>query len=122
MSERAKLARNVAIVAIIAAVVFFVPGGGQAASTVEAILLIGFGVGFGYLGLRMYREYRVTVHGLGDRHRAILYGSLALAAFEVAGYSRMVHHSRTIVALLWFALLLVVLYGAMVVYRHWRSY
>lgn len=119
--ERYRTARNIAIVAIIAAAVFLIPGGGRAASTFEAVLLIGFGVGFGYLGLRLYREYRVTVHGLGDRYRAILYGSLALAAFLVGGYSRMLH-STALIGLLWFALLLLVLYGLMVVYRRWRSY
>jgi hypothetical protein len=117
-----KTLRNVAIVALIAAAVFLLPGGGGAASTFEGLLLIGFGVGFGYLGLRMYREYRVTLHGLGDRYRAALYGSLALAAFVIVGYSRMLHYSRTIFGVLWFALLLGVLYGLMVVYRRWRSY
>jgi len=120
--ERYRTARNVAIVALIAAAVFLLPGGGRAASTFEGILLVGFGVGFGYLGLRMYREYRVTLHGLGDRYRAVLYGSFALAAFVIGGYTRMIHHSRTIFAVLWFALLLGALYGLMVVYRRWRSY
>lgn len=120
--ERYRTARNVAIVALIAAAVFVLPGGGRAASTFEGVLLVGFGVGFGYLGLRMYREYRVTLYGLGDRTRATLYGSLALAAFLVVGYSRMVHHSRTIFGVLWFALVLAALYGLMVVYRNWRSY
>jgi hypothetical protein len=115
-------ARNIAIVLLIAAAVFLLPGGGQAASAFEAVLLVGFGAGFGYLGLRLYREYRVSLHGLGDRHRAIFYGSLALAGFEIAGYSRMVQHSRTVFGVLWFALLFAVLYGLMVVYRHWRSY
>jgi hypothetical protein len=117
-----KTARNVAIVLVIAAAVFLLPGGGRAANTFESVLLIGFGVGFGYLGLRMYRENRVAMHGLGDRHRAVLYGSLALAGFLVAAYSRMVHDSRTIFGVLWFALVLLVLYGLMVVYRRWRSY
>jgi hypothetical protein len=116
-----KTARNVAIVLLIAAAVFLLPGGGRAASTFEALLLIGFGVGFGYLGVRMYREYRVTLHGLGDRHRATLYGSLALVAFLIAGYSRMLH-STALVGVLWFVLLGLVLYGLMDVYRHWRSY
>jgi hypothetical protein len=115
------MARNVAIVAIIAAAVFLIPGGGKAANTFEAILMIGFGVGFVYLGLRVYREQRVTLHGLGDRHRATLYGSLALAAFLIVGYSRMLH-TTALVGLLWFALLLLVLYGLLVVYRHWRRY
>lgn len=117
-----RTARNIAIVLVIAAAVFLLPGGGQAASTFESVLLIGFGVGFAYLGLRLYRENRVALHGLGDRYRAILYGSLALAGFLVAGYSRMIHDSRTIFGVLWFALLLAVLYGLMTVYRHWRSY
>jgi hypothetical protein len=117
-----KTARNIAIVLLIAAAVFLLPGGGQAATTFEAILLIGFGVGFGYLGLRLYREHRVTLHGLGDRHRAILYGSLALIGFLIVGYTRMVDNSRTIFGVLWFALLLLVVYGLMVVYRAWRSY
>src|ERR1700722_18520390 len=107
---RYRQAINVAIVLLIAAAVFLLPGGGRAAITFEALLLIGFGVGFGYLGLRMYREYRVTVHGLGDRHRATLYGSLALAGFLVAGYSRMLH-STALVGVLWFALLALVLWG-----------
>jgi hypothetical protein len=117
-----RTARNIAIVALIAAAVFLLPGGGQAANTFEGVLLVGFGVGFGYLGLRMYREYRVTLHGLGDRYRAILYGSLALAAFLVVGYTRMLHESRTLFGVLWFALLALALYGLMVVYRRWRSY
>jgi len=116
--ERYKQGINVAIVLLIAAAVFLLPGGGQAASTFEALLMIGFGVGFGYLGLRMYREYRVTIHGLGDNHRAGLYGSLALAAFLVAGRERI--WNTGLGELVWLALL--VIYGLMVTYRRWRSY
>jgi hypothetical protein len=115
-----RTARNIAIVALIAAAVFLLPGGGQAASTLEAVLLIGFGVGFGYLGLRLYREHRVAVHGLGDRNRAELYGSLALAAFLVVGRERM--WETGLGELVWFALALLVAYGLMVTYRRWRAY
>ena len=98
--ERYRTARNVAIVALIAAAVFLLPGGGRAANTFESVLLVGFGVGFGYLGLRLYRENRVTLYALGDRYRATLYGSLALFAFAIVGYTRMLHHSRTIFGVL----------------------
>ncbi len=118
--DRFRPAINVAIVLAIAAAVFLLPGGGQAASTFEGILLVGFGVGFGYLGLRMYREHRVTVHGLGDRHRAALYGSLALVAFLALGQKRLWQTSLGTLA--WFALALLALYGGGIVYRHWRSY
>ena len=118
--ERYRPAINVVVVLLIAAAVFLLPGGGQAARTFEALLMIGFGVGFGYLGLRMYREYRVMIHGLGDKHRAGLYGSLALAAFLVAGRERM--WGTGLGELVWFALALLVIYGLMVTYRRWRSY
>ncbi len=71
--ERTKTARNVAIVLVIALAVYLLPGGGRVADTFQALLYIGFGVGFGYLGLQLYREHRVAVYGLGDRHRALLY-------------------------------------------------
>lgn len=118
--DRMKTARNVAIVLLIAAAVFLLPGGGQAARTFEAVLLVGFGVGFGYLGLRLYRENRVAVHGLGDRHRATLYGAIALAAFVVIGQKRM--WETSLGELAWFALVGVVIYGLLDVYRHWRTY
>ena len=65
--ERARTARNVAIVALIAAAVFVLPGGGRAANTFEAVLVVGFGAGIAYLGLRLYRENRVALYSLGDR-------------------------------------------------------
>jgi hypothetical protein len=118
--ESFKTARNIAIVALIAAAVFLLPGGGQAASTFEAVLLIGFGVGFGYLGLRLYRENRVAVHGLGDRHRAMLYGAIALVAFVVIAQKRM--WETSLGELAWFALIGLVIYGLLDTYRHWRTY
>jgi hypothetical protein len=118
--ERFRTARNIAIVALIAAAVFLLPGGGRAASTFEALLYIGFGVGFAYLGLRLYRENRIALHGLGDRHRAMLYGAFALAAFVVIGQKRM--WQTSLGELIWFGLVALVIYAAIVVYRHWRAY
>ena len=87
--ESAKTARNIAIVVAIAAAVYFLPGGGHVASTFEAALWVAFGVGIGYLGLRLYREHRVAIYGLGDRYRALVYGAIALGVFEAAARSRM---------------------------------
>ena len=47
--ERLRTARNIAIVIAIALAVDLLPGGGRAATTFEAILLIGFGACFGSL-------------------------------------------------------------------------
>ena len=115
-----KTARNVAIVLVIAAAVYFVPGGGRAASTFEAALLVAFGVAAGYLGLRMYREYRIAIHSLGDRHRALLYGGVAVAVFAWVARKHM--WQTGLGELAWFLLVAGVLYAAMEVYRHARAY
>ncbi len=115
-----KTARNVAIVGVIALAVFLIPGGGRAASTFEAALLTAFALGIGYLGVRLYREYRVTLHGLGDRHRGLLYGALAAVAIEVLGRSRM--WESGLGELAWFVLLGLIVYALLAVYRQWRAY
>jgi len=116
----AKTARNVAIVVVIAAAVYFIPGGGRVASTFEAVLITGFAIAIAYLGLRMYREYRVTLFGLGDRHRALLYGGLAVAYFAWVARKNM--WQTGLGELAWFALLAFVIYAGMEVYRHARAY
>jgi hypothetical protein len=118
--DRAKTARNVAIVVLIAAAVYFLPGGGRAASTFEALLYVAFGVGIGYLGLRFYREQRVALYSLGDRSRALLYGALALAVVALAARARM--WQTGLGELVWFALAGIVVYALIAVYRSWRSY
>jgi hypothetical protein len=120
VGDQLKTARNIAIIVVIAAAVYFIPGGGSAASTFEAVLWVAFGVGIGYMGLRLYRERRITVHGLGDRHRSMLYGGIALAFFAYASRHHMWETSFG--ELLWFVMVGVVIYVAMEVYRHSRTY
>jgi hypothetical protein len=118
--DRTRTARNVAIVVAIAAVVHFLPGGGRAASAFEAALWVAFGIGFGYVGLRFYRERRISIHGLGDRHRMLLYAGLALVVFVWAGRPRMWQTGTG--ELVWFVLLGLAVYSLLEVYRRWRSY
>jgi hypothetical protein len=118
--ERSKNARNVAIVAIIAAAIFLIPGGGRAANTFEALLRVGFGAGIAYLGLRLYRERRIALHGLGDRYRGLLYGALALGVVAVIARARMWETGTGEVA--WFALIGLVAYALLTVFRYSRTY
>jgi hypothetical protein len=115
-----KTARNIAIVLAIAAAVYLLPGGGRAASTFEAALWVVFGAGIAFLALRFYRERRVSIYGLGDRHRALLYGALAVAAFAWMARARMWETGFGELAR--FVLVLGVLWAAMEVFRHSRSY
>ena len=115
-----KAARNVAIILAIAAGVYFIPGSSRATSTVEAVLGVAFGFAIAYLGLRLYREHRVAIHSLGDRHRALLYGAIAVGVFAVEARGRM--WESGIGELAWFVLIGIVIYGLMEVYRFSRSY
>ena len=90
------------------------------ASTFEAALWVAFGVGIGYFGLRMYREQRVALHSLGDYHRALLYGAVALIVFEWVAKERM--WQTGFGELAWFVLAGIVVYSLLTVYRQWRAY
>jgi hypothetical protein len=120
--DRFQTARNVAIVLAIAALVYLVagPNGGSAAGTFEAALWSAFALGFAYLGMRLYREHRISLHSLGDRHRATLYGAVALGVFDVAARRRM--WETGLGELIWFVLLALVVYGLLEVYRYSRTY
>jgi multisubunit Na+/H+ antiporter MnhB subunit len=80
--------RNIVIVLALAAVVHFVPGGGDTAALVNAILFTLLNVVFVYFGVRFYRERRVDIYALGDRGRALLYGGLAGIVLALAGTNR----------------------------------
>lgn len=77
--------RNVAIVAVLALGVAFVPGGGTAAETILAALFIGFLATIGFLGYRLYRQHQLTLLALPDRRRALLYAAVGAIALMIAG-------------------------------------
>jgi hypothetical protein len=118
--DRTRNYRNIAIVVAIAAAVFFLPGGGRAAHGAQALLSAAFAAGFGYFGYRLYREHHVDIDGLGDRHRALLYGALAVGLVTIAAKARMWETGAGEFA--WFVLIGLVAYGLIAVYRHWRTY
>jgi hypothetical protein len=117
---RMQTLRNIAIVVALAAAVQYLPGGGRGTSAIEAALWVAFGAGIGYLLLRLYRERRMTLSSLGDRHRALLYGALALGVFLVASRARL--WDTGFGELCWFVLLGLVVWALLEVYRYSRTY
>ena len=115
-----KTARNIAIIALIAAVVELLPGGGHAVEAFAAALWVVFAAGFAYFAYRLYRERHVDLYGLGDRHRALLYGALAVGFFTAAAQPRM--WLTGFGEFVWFALIGVCIYTLLAVYRYARTY
>ncbi|MFZ1155597.1 MAG: hypothetical protein WAN93_11905 [Solirubrobacteraceae bacterium] len=118
--DRLRVARNVAIVVLIAAAVEFLPGGGRVVEAFAAALWVVFAAGVAFFGYRLYRERGVDLHGLGDRHRGLLYGAIAVGYVTVAAQPRMWHTAFG--EFVWFALIGLTLYTLFSVYRYSRTY
>ena len=117
MSLRSDALRNVAIILAIAAAVYFIPGGGDTADFVAALLFIAMSAIFVWIIGRLYRENRVALFSLGDQNRALLYGAVGLAVLAMAARGRLFDTGAGTIA--WFAMI-----GAasFALYRVWRSY
>ncbi len=70
--------------------------------------------------MRLYRERRSDLYSLGDRNRAILYSSVALATFLLVAADRMWDTGAGVIV--WFALVVAAVYGVYYVFRAAREY
>jgi hypothetical protein len=73
------LARNIAIIALVALAIVAVPGGGTAADVVVAVISLAFLGVMAWFGRRLYMENHMTLWALTTAHRALLYGGFAVA-------------------------------------------
>jgi len=120
MSTRAAAIRNLVIVVALAAVIWAVPAGGQAANLVGSALGVVFALGLGLFGGRMYLEHRTTLYGLDDRYRALFYGTLAVIYLTLTATPRLWASSAGKFA--WVALLIAAAFSLVTVYRLVRRY
>jgi hypothetical protein len=114
------VARNIAIVLALAALVAFLPGGGTGAAVVGGVLSTLILVSFVLLAVRFYRERRIDLYGLGDHWRGALYGAIAVVVLAMAARERLWDTSAGTIA--WAALVGGAVYAAYLVWRHYREY
>jgi hypothetical protein len=81
--------RNVAIVLLLALLVAFAPHGGNVADAILTAITMGFLAAIAWTVFVLSRQNQLTLAGLSDGRRAILYGSLGLIALLVAGSDEM---------------------------------
>ncbi len=85
----AKNIRNILIVLVIAALVVVIPGGGKGANVASQAISLAFLAAIAWVASLMYREHRLTLYGLGDRRRAILYVAAGVATLTFTATSRL---------------------------------
>ena len=82
-------ARNIAIIVLLALVVWLVPGGGEGASFISqllnAIFIVLIALGCGIL----YRSFRGEIFSLGDTWRLALYAAVGVAIVTIAASRRL---------------------------------
>jgi Kef-type K+ transport system membrane component KefB len=84
MNRPQRALADIAIIAVLALGVAFVPGGGNAAQAAIAVLLIAFLAVLGYAGYRLYRQNQLTIETLPDREHGILCAGVGLLVLTIA--------------------------------------
>lgn len=79
------LARNLALVAVIAAAFTFLPGGGDVAAILSRTFALAFIGVLAWAGWWAYRRFSFDLDALPGGHRALLYGAIATVVFVIAG-------------------------------------
>ena len=111
--------RTALVIAALAAIVAFVPHGGSSAGLVAALITIALTVLFLLFAIRLYQRFETDIHGLGDRHRAILYGSLGVFVVAMAGREKLLNTGAGV--LLWIVMIGGALAGLVACFTRWRA-
>ena len=111
-----RTARNIAIIALLAVPVAFVPGGGNVADAVLTALLIAFLAGIAYMVYTLYRQNQLTFSTLSDSRRAALFGAAGALALLIAGQDEMTETGGGL--LLWVGL---VIACGFLIFAVWRE-
>ena len=113
--------RNIAIIVLLAVVVWQVPGGDRAGSTIANIISIIFVGGLLFFGYRLYMENRETIFGLEERQRGIAYAGAALIAITLVATRRM-WDAGGVGAIVWLMMIGAGVYALVGVWRAYREY
>jgi hypothetical protein len=116
-----RMARNFAIIALVALVITIVPGSGSGVNAVKAAISIAFFVSIGLFVARQYREHRFTLESLPELDRGVLYASVAVALLDFAGWDRL-RAAGGLGLLAGIAILGLAVLGVLWVFTRYRSY
>lgn len=114
------LARNILIIALLAAGVAFLPNGGNVADAVATAITMAFLGGMAWTVYRLTYEFRSGLLSLTDSRRVVLYSAFGLIVLLIAGSAKMWSTGPGTMA--WLLLMASALVGIWLVISEARSY
>ncbi|HET6830474.1 MAG TPA: hypothetical protein VFH44_03890 [Solirubrobacterales bacterium] len=84
-----RIARNIAIVVLLALALSVLPAGGNVAEGILVALSVLFAVAIGGLLVRLWKQTGLQRDTLTDRQRILIYGSAGALALMIAGADEM---------------------------------
>jgi hypothetical protein len=115
-----RTARNIAIIALLAVPVAFVPGGGNVAEAIIVALTCAFLAGVAVMIYVLWRQNQMTLSTLSDSRRAILYGAVGGVALLIAAQDELADVTGGIV--IWIALLVACAFAIFAVWREANTF
>lgn len=112
--------RNIAIIALLALGVAFLPGGGDFADAVLTAITMAFLSVLSFAIYQAYRSNRLTMLALPDSRRAILFAAVGLIVLMIAGSAEL--FSTGLGTLAWLALMGSALVAIWLVWSEAKSY
>ncbi len=98
-----RTARNIVIIALLAAGVAFLPNGGDVAAAVMTAITLGFLAAIAWAVSRAARSQQLLLDSLTEARRAVLYAGAGLIVLMIAGAGNLMRTGPGTVA--WLALL-----------------
>ncbi len=111
-----RVARNIAIIAVIALLLTVLPAGGNVANGVLAALSLLFIGAISLLAVRFWRENGLARDAMTDRQRGTIYGCLGAIALMIAGTDELLDTGAGTVA--WLVILGV---SGWLIFNTWRE-
>lgn len=112
--------RNVLIIVALAVIVGGLKAGSAGASVIATAVSLGFFGAFAWAGAVYYREHRMTLMGLGDHRRVLLYAAAGALVLMLSGTGRL--WGTSFGSIVWLVVVACAVYAMVAVYRSSKQY